>query len=108
MADLSITISLDLKYVRRVIVGAGSRYWARDLEFNRSHELGFTLIEHNESRDESEWTRHIVNHEQVLQALGRLAIGAPEHFGDLLARRDDMWTGDAILQFCCFGELKYG
>lgn len=108
MPNLPITISLDSDYIRQVISGAGSRYWARDFAWTDRERLGFTLAEHNDSRDESKWTVHTVTHYNVVCALGVLASNAPERMLDLLSRSDDMWTGDAILQMCCFGEFKYG
>jgi hypothetical protein len=104
-----IQVEIKTKYLRGVIAGAGSAHWARDLEFTGGRDsLAFTIVEHNDSRDESEWTHHKVTHLQVASALSKLAAVAPHHFSSLIEQNDDMWTGDAILQVACFGELKYG
>ena len=104
---MDITIKIDDKRIHELISDAGSRYWARDLVFRG--QLGFTLVEHADNS----YTRHNVSAKMVRDGLTKMAHAKHDqgghHFAAVLDfQSNDMYTGDAIIQFAIFGKLKYG
>lgn len=109
-----ILIEVDDARVRELIEEAGSRYWARDLAFQDGSSV-FTLVEHGGIHDEGSpgETTHSVTTDMVRDGLVKMANIEHDKGGHHFAavcdwRQSDMWTGDAVIQFAIFGELKYG
>lgn len=105
---MNITIKIADKRIRELISEAGSRYWARDLEF-RGKSLAFAVIEHGAKEER----KHTVTAKMIRTGLTKMANAASDEGGHHFAAvcdedKSDMNTGDAIIQFAIFGELKYG
>jgi hypothetical protein len=108
---MNITIKIDDKRIRELISDAGSRYWARDLEFygGAANPLAFIVTEHGDGSA----TRHTVTTKMIRDGLTKMAHAKHDeggrHFPDVFeSGQSDRYTGDAIIQFAIFGELKYG
>ena len=104
-----IQVEISAKRIRDLIEGAGSRYWANDFHWwpAGGPTLGFRLIE-----DEC-GTEHRVTTEMIVEGLRKMAASkrneGGHHFADCMEDgSDDMYTGDALIQYAIFGELKYG
>lgn len=54
------------------------------------------------------FTSHTVSRENIVSALQQMAIKMPGAFGDILRNDMDATTADLFLQFCLFGEERYG
>ena len=110
---MKITIEIEGARIRELISEAGSRFWARGLEF-KGDTMAFTIVEHGgiaEPGDGGE-TEHTVTEDMIRDGLVKMANAEPDkgghHFSAVRdCRQSDMWTGDAIIQFAIFGELKY-
>jgi hypothetical protein len=50
---------------------------------------------------------HTVTISRINKAIKLMAQNSPEHFGYLMANRSDSETGDLLIQYACFGEIKY-
>jgi hypothetical protein len=105
---MNITIKIDDKRIRELISEAGSRYWARDLEF-KGKSMAFTITEHGDG----DITYHTVTTKMIRDGLTKMANmphnEGGHHFSNVCDwTQSDSWTGDAIIQFAIFGELKYG
>lgn len=61
-----------------------------------------------ESIDGSEPITHIKDDNDVMRALEAAVLHCPVTFGRLITGQSDGLDGDTLLQFICFGELKYG
>jgi hypothetical protein len=111
---MDIKISIDDKRIRELISEAGSRYWARHLEF-RGSSMAFTIVEHGGIHDKGSpgETKHTVTTKMIRDGLTKMANAKHDrgghHFPDVFnSGQSDMYTGDAIIQFAIFGELKHG
>lgn len=111
---MKITIEIEDNHVRELISEAGSGHWARDLVFVNDSSLAFAIIEHEGIHDPGDGgeTKHEVTEEMIVAGLTKMANAKPDegghHFADVRDYRlSDMYTGDAIIQFAIFGELRY-
>lgn len=110
---MDIIIQIPEERVHELIEEAGSRYWARDLVWLDDRQR-FTLVEHGGIHDKGSpgETTHSVTMDMVRDGLTKMANAEHDKGGHHFAavrdwRQSDMYTGDAVIQFAIFGELKY-
>lgn len=98
---MKIEVEFSEEYLRDVISGAAIRYWAKQFAWTGA-DCGFLLTERDTDKE------FVISSDQVAEALAKMAKRRSSNIGQLIARTDDADTGDALVQYCCFGELKYG
>ena len=111
---MKIEIEISDKHIRQLISGAGSRYWADDFEWatsshGRPWALAFTIVEYEDGPPKT----HTVTPAMLAEGLSKMSKVPRNkggwHFENCMeGGSDDAWTGDALIQFAIFGELKYG
>lgn len=111
---MNIVIKINDTRVRELIEDANARYWARGLALQEG-SLAFTIIEHGgiHEPDCGGETTHAVTEEMIIAGLTKMANAGHNEGGHYFAevrdwKQGDGWTGDAVIQFAIFGEMKYG
>lgn len=104
---MKIEIEISDKRIRQLISGAGSRYWADDFEW--VDMMNFTIVEYEDGPPKT----HTVTAEMLADGLSKMSKVPRNkggwHFENCMeGGSNDMYTGDALIQFAIFGELKYG
>lgn len=90
--------------------GTKSPYFS-DVPFNEGGALIFSVK--SEERDEDlarkeEAERYTLDREAMQRGLTLMAAESPRHYADFIAENDDAITADVWLQYCLFGEVKFG
>lgn len=84
---------------------------SEEIPFNKGGALVFSV--QSEERDEDlarkeEAERYTLDREAMARGLALMAEHSPSHFATFLQENDDAETGDVFLQYCLFGEVKFG
>jgi hypothetical protein len=103
---MKITITIPDAAIRSAILGANRHYWATSLAVRT--DGSYSLAEHMDTRDEGAWVRHHFGVARLRIALGLLCKSNLAAFGRLLTGFTTSDDGDLLIQYACFGELKYG
>lgn len=104
---MKIEVTISTKRLHDLIEGAGSAYWAKNFKWNS--KTSFSLVEHYPKVP----VKHKVTREMLRKGLVAMAKSKRNeggwHFPNVMEDgTDDMYTGDALIQYAIFGELKYG
>lgn len=103
---MKIAVNITIKRVVELIESNCSAYWAK--KFRWKGRPGFQIVEHDDGPEKL----HIVTPAKLQRGLELMAKAGPDegghHFANMLTDSTDAWTGDALIQFAVFGELKYG
>jgi hypothetical protein len=105
---MKITITIPDAAIRSAILGAHSRYWASGLTV---HDSGsYSVVERYESHSGPVKVTHRFGSVKIRRAIVLLSQDQPnfESFGRLCDGCCDGPDGDLLIQYACFGELKYG
>lgn len=101
----TIMINVSAELLHSAAFNARIRYWGR-LETDRA---GFLIYETEYLGDPPHHiTPHKVNIDDLARGAALLAQNHSVHFGYLLSGRADGGTGDLLLQYTIFCDLKYG
>jgi hypothetical protein len=103
---VKITITIPDAAIRQAILGAHSRYWAKDLTV--CADGSYRLIEHMVTHDENQWVHHRFGKAKIAKAIEAMIMKHSTNLGRLADGCCDGPDGDLLIQYACFGELKYG
>jgi hypothetical protein len=99
---MKITITIPNKHIRQAILGAHSRYWCSCLtpRVDGSYSV-------KESGYDAEPAIRF-GKAKIARALDLIAANHIPLFARFAAGKNDGPDNDILLQYACFGELKYG
>ncbi len=108
---MQVNISIPDDHIRNAVGGARFGYWASAPEATWSRvNLTLTLREHEYgTSDPQTFNLTLDSWIHALALMGtHSSRGVCEALARILAGRADGNDGDMLVQFACFGELKYG
>lgn len=103
---MQVTIEVDEKKVSYALDPSQIYYWAKEQHWK--YPNGNTRLPSIALTEQDTGKRFKLTPEDFVKALVKLAAVAPYHFTNVVCDAGDCWTGDAIIQVACFGEIKYG
>lgn len=106
---MKILIDISDRRIHQLICGA-CVYWFQGFEWLDVDTLKFRLMD---TGDDDTGPVYILDGNSLRTGLMKMAAAkrneGGHHFADCMEDgNDDAWTGDALIQFACFGEMKYG
>lgn len=106
---MQITIDIPDTHINGALENPHSKYWAVEARWDPQTHEGHVVEGYVTARDGSvKHVTHTLNATRLKTALGLMATKSPRAFAMLLSGDYDGPTGDLLLQFMAFGELKYG
>lgn len=105
---MKITICVSDDRIRDAIGSAHISYWADPETRWNKRKMTLRVREDVGERDTDAW--FTLNTEDFARALVRMADSKNEHVHhrcDLIADTGDGLTGDVLIQFAAFGEMRY-
>lgn len=105
---MQITIKVPDEHIHGALAAPHSRYWALSGSWNTVTCKGCVVEAHEGGDRRADSKAYDVNRLRLAEALRLMAEQYPTQFARLLSGEYDGVTGDTLLQFMTFGELRYG
>jgi hypothetical protein len=109
---ISARVHVSLENIENVLYSAarGISYWAVSdgLIYVTTVQAMLRAGASMQIWDKDSGESYLLNIHSIKRGLTKMANVSPHAFADILTEDADMDTGDIFVQFCLFGEVKYG